>query len=67
MSQRQNNLHIEKFGNIICLMNHFFKNRFLKKEAVYEEMKYFFVLIVTLTIHVKKKNEVWDLVNQKRC
>ena len=36
-------------------MNHFFKNRFLKKAAVYEEMKYFFVLIITLTIHVKKK------------
>ena len=35
-------------------MNHFFKNRFLKKAAVCEEMKYFFVLIITLTIHVKK-------------
>ena len=36
-------------------MNHFFKNRFLKKATVYsEEMKYFFVLIITLTIHVKK-------------
>ena len=35
-------------------MNHFFKNRFLKKAAVYKEMKYFFVLIITLTIHVKK-------------
>ena len=54
MSQTQNNLHIEKFGNIIYLMNHFFKNRFLKKAAVYKEMKYFFVLIITLTIHVKK-------------
>ena len=34
-------------------MNHFFKNRFLKKAAVYEEMKYFFVLIITPTIHAK--------------
>ena len=39
-------------------MNHFFKNRFLKKAAVYEEMKYFFVLIITLTIHVKKKRSL---------
>ena len=30
-------------------------NRFLSSFAVYEEMKYFFVLIITLTIHVKKK------------
>ena len=30
-------------------MNHFFKNRFLKKAAVYEEMKYFFALIITET------------------
>ena len=35
-------------------MNHFFKNRFLKKAAVYKEMKHFFVLIITLTIHGKK-------------
>ena len=35
-------------------MNRFFKNRFLTKAAVYEEMKYFFALIITLTIHVKK-------------
>ena len=39
-------------------MNHFFKKRFLKKAAVYEEMKYFFVLIITLTIHVKKKRSL---------
>ena len=37
-------------------MNHFFKNRFLKKAAVCEEMKYFFVLIITLTIHVKNRS-----------
>ena len=36
-------------------MNHFFKNRFLTKAAVYKEMKYFFVLIITPTIHVKKQ------------
>ena len=36
-------------------MNHFFKNRFLTKAAVCEEMKYFFVLIITPTIHVKKQ------------
>ena len=31
-------------------MNHFLKNRFLKKVAVYEEMKYFFVLIQLLPL-----------------
>ena len=36
-------------------MNHFFKNRFLTKAGVYEEMKYFFVLIITPTMHVKKR------------
>ena len=58
MSQRQNNLYIEKFWNIICLTNHFFKHRFPKKATVYEEMKYFFVLIITLTIHAKKKRSL---------
>ena len=36
-------------------MNQFFKNRFLTKAAVYEEMKYFFVLIITPKILVKKR------------
>ena len=43
----KNNLHMEKFWNNICLINHFFKNRFLKKAEVYEEMKYFFLLIIS--------------------
>ena len=33
-------------------MNHFLTNRFLTKAAVYEEMKYFFVLIITPNIYI---------------
>ena len=39
-------------------MNHFFKNRFLKKAAVSEEMKYFFILIITLTIYMQKNRSL---------
>ena len=44
-------------------MNHFFINRFLKKTTVYEKMKYFFVLIITPTIHVKKWKFVHFIAN----